>query len=136
MNSAALKQFGPLMGRVLLALIFVIAGFGKLTGFEGTAAYMAQHGLPFVHLLLVLTIIIEIGGGLMIMLGLYARWAALVVFLFVIPVTLVFHAFWAVDPAQKQLMMIMFLKNLCIEGGLIYIMTYGSGPLSLTKDTD
>ena len=82
-----LKQYGPLLGRILLSVIFIIAGINKITGFEGTAGYMASKGLPMVEVLLVLTILIELGGGLMILLGWQARWGATAIFLFIIPVT-------------------------------------------------
>ena len=121
-----LRLYGPLLGRSLLALIFIIAGYNKLTGFEETAAYMASKGLPFTEVLLVLTIIIELGGGLLILVGLQARWAATAVFLFIIPVTVVFHPFWS-DASQFN----SFFKNLAIMGGMIYIMVFGAGPLSL-----
>ena len=121
-----LRQYGPLLGRSLLALIFIIAGFKKLTGFEQTAAFMASKGLPFTEILLVLTIIIELGGGILILTGLKARWAAAAVFLFVIPVTVVFHPVWS-DASQFN----SFFKNLAIMGGMIYIVVFGAGPLSL-----
>ncbi|MDH5648454.1 MAG: DoxX family protein [Gammaproteobacteria bacterium] len=128
------KQFGPLMGRILLAVIFVLAGFNKITGFAGTAGYMASKGLPMADVLLVLTIIIELGGGLLIIVGWQARWAAAALFLFMIPVTLVFHNFWAVEAAQQTLERIMFMKNLAIMGGMLYIVAHGSGPYSMGKD--
>ncbi|MBM2830908.1 MAG: DoxX family protein [Gammaproteobacteria bacterium] len=121
-----LQQYGPLLGRILLSVIFIVAGFHKLTGFEQTAGVMASKGLPMVNVLLVLTIIIELGGGLMILIGWKARWAATAIFLFLIPVTVIFHPVWA-DPEQFN----SFFKNLAIMGGMIYIMTFGSGPLSL-----
>jgi putative oxidoreductase len=127
------KQYAPLVGRALLSSIFIISGWGKITGFSGTAAYMASKGMPIPDVLLVAAIIIELGGGLMVLLGWKARWAALAIFLFVIPTTLIFHAFWAVDAAQVQNQMINFMKNLAIMGGLLYVMAYGSGPYSLTK---
>jgi len=131
-----IKQITPLVGRVLLALIFVISGFNKLTHFDGTAGYMAMHGLPMVHVLLVTSIAIELGGGLMLMLGWHARLAAAAIFLFLIPVTLVFHAFWTVNPSDAMALqdqMIHFMKNLAIMGGMLYVLAYGSGPLSLKK---
>ncbi|MBI3053909.1 MAG: DoxX family protein, partial [Betaproteobacteria bacterium] len=79
-------------------------------------------------------IIIEIGGGVMLVVGWKARWAALAIFLFLIPATLIFHNFWAVEAAQFQNQMNHFLKNVCILGGMLYIMAYGSGPLSLERD--
>jgi putative oxidoreductase len=119
-----------LAGRILLALIFVLSGFSKLTGFDGTAAYMASAGLPFTKVLLVLTIAVELGGGLLIMLGWKARWVALVVFLFLIPVTLVFHGPGA-DPALAQQNMIHFLKNLAIMGGMLHLFAFGAGAWSI-----
>ena len=131
-----LKQFGPLLGRVFMASIFIVSGFGKIGGFAGTSAYMASKGVPFVPVLLVLTIIIELGGGLMLLLGIKARWAATALFLFLIPVTLVFHAFWAVDAASAQMQQIMFMKNLAIMGGLLYVMAFGAGAYSLARERD
>lgn len=131
-----LKQFGPLIGRVLLALIFVVSGYGKIGGFDGTAAYMASKGLPLVSVLLVLTIIVELGGGLMIMLGVKARIAATALFLFLIPVTAIFHGFWAVDAASAQMQQIMFMKNVAIMGGLLLVAAFGAGPYSLARERD
>ena len=131
-----LKQMAPLVGRVLLALIFVISGFNKLTHFDGTVGYMAMHGLPMVHVLLVASIAIELGGGLMLLLGWHARIAAAAIFLFLIPITLVFHAFWTVSPSDAMALqdqMNHFMKNLAIMGGMLYIVAYGSGPLSVQK---
>lgn len=129
-----LKQFGPLAGRVLIALIFIVSGFGKIAGFAGTSGYMASKGLPVVPVLLVLTIIVELGGGLMVLLGIKARWASTALLLFMIPVTLIFHPFWAVDAASAQMQQIMFLKNLAIMGGLLYIAAFGAGPYSLMRE--
>ncbi|MBT9613345.1 MAG: DoxX family protein [Burkholderiales bacterium] len=131
-----LQQFGPLFGRTLLALIFIFSGFHKLTGFDGTAGYMASHGLPMPQVLLVATIVIELIGGLMILIGWQARIAAAAIFLFLIPATLVFHAFWNVNPADAMLLqnqMNHFMKNVAIMGGMLYIVTHGSGPFSLQK---
>ena len=131
-----MQKFLPLIGRVLLALIFIIAGFHKITGFAGTAEMMAGRGLPLPQALLAATILIELGGGLMILLGWHARWAALAIFLFLIPTTLIFHAYWSVDPSQPLMVknqMNQFMKNLAIMGGMLYVVAYGSGPFSLKK---
>jgi putative oxidoreductase len=125
--------FPPLVGRCMLGLIFVISGFGKITNFAGTAAYMASKGMPLSQVLLVAAIAVELGGGLMLMAGWKARWAALAIFLFIIPTTLVFHQFWAVDAAQAQNQMIHFLKNIAIMGGMLYVVAHGPGPLSLDE---
>ena len=133
-----LKEFLPLFGRILLALIFVLSGLSKISGFDGTAAYMAAHGLPMTRVLLVLTIVIELGSGLMLLLGWRARVAATALFLFLIPTTLIFHAFWTGNPGDAmatQNQMIHFMKNLSIMGGMLYVIAYGSGPYSLQKST-
>jgi putative oxidoreductase len=121
-----LSKFGPLAGRILLALIFIFAGYNKLIGWDGTLGFMASKGVPFTEVALMLSILIELGGGLMIAFGFYARWAALAIFLFLIPVTYIFHPFW-VDPAEMN----SFMKNVAIMGGMLYIMNYGSGRFSL-----
>ena len=128
------KMYGPLVGRVLLALIFIIAGFGKITGFEGTVGYMQAYNVPMTQVLAVLAIIVELGGGLMIAVGWKARWAAAAIFIFVLIASFIFHAFWAVPADQAQLQNIMFMKNLAIMGGMLYIIVYGSGPLSVDKN--
>lgn len=128
------RMYGPLVGRVLLALIFIIAGFGKITGFEGTVGYMQAYNVPMTQVLAVLAIIVELGGGLMIAVGWKARWAAAAIFIFVLIASFIFHAFWAVPADQAQLQNIMFMKNLAIMGGMLYIVVYGSGPLSVDKN--
>ncbi|MBK8131666.1 MAG: DoxX family protein [Gammaproteobacteria bacterium] len=128
----ATQKIGPLLGRLLIAAVFIPAGLLKIPGFETTAGYMAAKGLPFVALLLVLTILIEFGGGLMILLGWRARDAALVLFLFLIPVTVVFHGFWGIeDPVARAAEQRAFMKNIGIMGGVLFVAAFGSGPLSL-----
>ena len=125
------RQYGPLAGRLLLALIFLISGYEKIGGFSKVAPFMAAQGVPFAELALVVSIVVEIGGGLLLVLGWKARWAALALLLWLIPVTLLFHNFWAVDAARYQNQFNHFMKNLCIMGGMLYIMAYGAGPVSL-----
>lgn len=125
------QNTAALVGRILLALIFIISGFGKITGYAGTAGYMASKGLPMVAVLLPLTILVELGGGLLIALGWKARWAAAVIFLFIIPVTLVFHNPAGLDAAQAQQQMINLLKNVSIMGGMLGLFAFGPGGFSL-----
>jgi putative oxidoreductase len=76
----ALIIFGPLAARILIALIFVMSGFGKITGFEGTVGNIASKGLPMPELLAIGAIIVELGGGIMLIVGWNARWAAAAIF--------------------------------------------------------
>jgi putative oxidoreductase len=108
-----------LLGRVLLSVIFILSGLGKLPHFHDVAGMMAGKGIPLASVALVITLLIEIGGGLMVLTGFKARYASLVIAVWLVPVTLVFHNFWAVPAAQQQDQMINFLKNLAIIGGLL-----------------
>ncbi len=128
-----MSKFGPLVGRILIAVIFLLSGIGKIGNFAGTAGYMASQGVPLTDLALVITIIIEVGGAAMLILGWKARLAAGVLFLWMIPVTLMFHNFWAAPADQQMIQQIMFLKNLAIMGGMLFIMAFGSGPYSIER---
>jgi putative oxidoreductase len=122
------QPWGLLAGRLLLAHMFVLSGYGKIVGFAGTAGYMAKYGMPMVEVLLVGAIVIELIGGLMLAVGWMTRWAAWAIFLFVAVATYIFHPVWA-DPGQA----IQFQKNLAIMGGMLYVAFMGPGRLSLDK---
>jgi putative oxidoreductase len=126
-----LKLYGPLAGRILIALIFLLAGFGKLTGFAGTVGYIASKGLPLPQLAAVGAIIVELGGGIMLVVGWKTRLAAAVIFAFTALTALIFHNFWSVPPEQAQNQMIHFMKNISMMGGLLYVVIHGAGALSL-----
>ena len=128
-----ITHFAPLFGRILLAVIFLFSGYNKIGVFAKTAQGMVQHGVPMAKVLLVITIIIEIAGALMIIVGWRARLAASLLFLWMIPVTLLYHNFWAMPAAQQHLQQIMFMKNLGLMGGLLMLMAFGSGAMSLGK---
>jgi len=139
MNACDLaKKYGPPLGRLLIANIFLVSGIHKIGGFAGTAAYMGAKmaGLDplLIKLLLAATIVIEVGGGLMMLLGWQARWAATAILLWMLPVTWIFHAYWGLPADQMQMQMIQFQKNMAIMGGLLYIIAFGPGAYSLGKD--
>jgi putative oxidoreductase len=125
------RNIAALAGRIMLALMFVLAGFGKIEGFADTAVLMTGVGLPLVNVLLVLTILVELGGGAAIMVGWKTRPIALVVFLFTGMATLVFHAFWAAPPDQVMLQQLMFMKNVSVMGGLLMLFAFGPGDYAL-----
>jgi len=130
---STIDKFGPLVGRILLSAIFLMSGIGKIGGFAGTAGYMASKGIPMVDVLLAITIVIEIGAALMIIGGFKARLGATALFLWMIPVTFMFHNYWAMPADQQMIQQIMFMKNLGLMGGMLYIMAFGSGPMSIDK---
>lgn len=120
-----------LIARVLLALIFVFAGFGKLSGLEGAAGYIASKGLPMPSVLALGAGVVELLGGVLLIVGWQARWAALALAAFTVLASLLFHNFWAL-PADKQMMdQLMFMKNLAITGGMLFVFAFGAGSLSL-----
>ena len=121
----------PLMGRILLSLIFVSSGFGKIFTWDQTAGYMASKGMPMVSLFLLGAIIFELAGGLSVLLGYRAKVGAILLMIFIIPASLIFHNFWAFKGMEQQMQMIMFMKNIAIIGGLIGIIANGSGAFSL-----
>lgn len=126
-----LEQNGPLLARILIALIFVASGWHKITGFDGTVAYIASKGLPLPALGAVAAIVVELGGGLMLIAGYRARLAAAAMLLFTVAAAVFFHDFWheTADAAQNQ--MIHFMKNISMAGGLLMVVVHGSGPRSV-----
>ena len=127
------ESLAAFLGRIFLALIFVVSGVGKITGYAGTASYMASRGLPMVEVLLPLTIAVELGGGLMLALGWKTRWAAAALFLFLVPTTVIFHQFWGIDPKLVQMQKIHFLKNVAIMGGMLMVLAIGAGAWSVDR---
>lgn len=121
----------PLVGRGLLAAIFVLSALGKLTNFGGTAAMMTQVGFPLAEFFLAGAITFELVGGLALLTGYQARFGAALLIAFLIPTTLIFHNFWAYTGADQQNQMINFLKNVSIGGGLLYVAQYGAGAWSV-----
>jgi putative oxidoreductase len=107
------------VGRVLLALIFVLSGINKLAHWSETASYMAATGLPVVPILLAIAVIIELACGVFVMIGYRTDVSALILFLYLVPVTLLFHNFWSYHGMEAQMQMVNFLKNLSIMGGLL-----------------
>jgi len=127
------KDWAALLGRIVLAVIFVVSGFGKLTGFDGTVGYIAGKGLPVPQLLAAVSILIELGAGLAIVIGWKTRWAALAFIVFLIVITPIFHNYWAVPQEQMMGQQINFMKNLSILGGFLLLLGFGPGRYSLDK---
>ena len=110
-----------LIARVLMAYIFIVAGWGKITAYSATVGYMESKGVPGV--MLPLTILVEFGGGLALLFGFQARFAALGLAIFSLITGFIFHS--GVDDAVN------LMKNLAIAGGLLFLVLHGAGKLSL-----
>ena len=115
-----------LIGRILIAVLFLVAGIGKLTAVAGTTTYFAKLGRPAPQLMVWLTILVEIGGAVLLILGWQTRRVAWLLAAFTVVASFLGHRFWD-DPSQMN----QFLKNLAIVGGLIFVAATGPGALSV-----
>jgi putative oxidoreductase len=120
-----------LIGRVLLAVMFLLAGISKFSGLDGTAGYIASKGLPMAQLLAVVTAVLEVGAAVLLIVGWQARWAALALAAFTLLASVLFHNYWALPAEQQMMQQLMFMKNLAIVGGLLAVVAVGAGALSL-----
>jgi len=120
----SVKPYADLIGRLLIAALFVLSGWGKINSYAGTQAYMQHAGVP--GALLPLVILLELGGGIAIVIGLYTRPAALLLAGFSIIAALLFHA-----GSTDQMQQIMFLKDLGLAGGFLFLVANGAGRLSI-----
>ncbi len=123
-----LASSGMLVARVLVSSVFLHSGVKKVFAFSATQAYMAQYGMHMTGLFLVLAILIEIGGGLSVLLGYFPRLGALALLLFLLPTTAVFHRDFG-NPAQ----VVQFSKNVAIMGGLVAVLAAGGGEFALCR---
>lgn len=128
---ASLQNPLSLVGRLLLALLFVPAGIGKITGFAGTAGYIVSKGLPMPELGALVAIVVEVGGGLALIAGFGTRLAALVLALFTLVATFIFHNYWGVPAEQAFVQQLMFFKNIAVVGGLLVLAAHGAGAWSV-----
>jgi putative oxidoreductase len=121
-----------LIGRILLAVLFVQGGYNKLFGgTAGTVATMASHGIPFPNILVWGAVAVELGVGLSLMAGLLARWAALVLAAYTLALGLIFHAYWLAPAAEARFDRIIFFNHLSIIGGMLIVVAFGAGCWSL-----
>src|SRR5580704_8363476 len=120
------ENAAALIGRILLCLLFVLGGWGKLMGAAATQAMFAKQGLPMVEAAWVLAVVVELGGGLAILLGFFTRPVAFVLAVWCVATALVAHTNLA-DRAQE----IQFFKNMGLTGGFLYVAAFGAGAWSL-----
>ena len=128
---ASLQNPLSLIGRALLALLFIPAGFSKIGGFAGTAGYIASKGVPLPELAAAAAVGVELGLGLLLLIGWQTRWAALGIALFTVVITFIFHNFWAVPAEQVMAQQQSFFKNIAVVGGLLTMAAWGAGAWSV-----
>src|SRR5258706_13315625 len=127
------QDVAALVGRLLLAAIFITSGFGKITGFEGTVGYIASKGLPLPQVAAIIAIVAELGGGILLAIGYNARWAALVLAVFTLAAGFLFHDYWAADAGQKMGQQINFWKKIAMTRGFPMAHALRPGPYRLDR---
>lgn len=120
-----------LAGRILLALLFLPAGIGKITGFAGTVGYIASVGLPLPTAAAAIAVIVEIAGGAALIAGFGTRFAAMALAIFTLVASLCFHNYWAMPADQQFMQQLLFFKNIAVVGGLLTLSAWGAGAWSL-----
>ena len=126
MKSGSGKAVMALLGRLLIAAIFLMSGIAKLTDTPGTVAHMVKMGIPYADTLALVAGAAEILGAASLIFGLATRAGALGLILFMIPTTLIFHAFWNYQGAEQLPQMVNFMKNMAIIGGLSTLVAVGA----------
>lgn len=129
--STTLQNPLSLAGRLLLALLFLPAGIGKITGYAGTVGYIASKGLPLPEVGAAIAIAVEVLGGLALIFGWGTRFAALALALFTLAASVFFHNFWALPADQQMVQQLMFIKNIAVVGGLLTLAAWGAGAWSV-----
>ena len=130
MNNS-LQDTLALVGRLLLAWLFVPAGFGKIAGFSGAVGYATSVGLPLPEVGVAVGLLIELVGGLMLLVGFMTRPAAVLLAFFTLVASFFFHAYWSLPADQAMMQQLMFNKNIAISGGLLAFAAFGAGRWSL-----
>jgi putative oxidoreductase len=125
------SSFTPLAGRILMSVLFLVSGFFKLGAYSQMVGYAASKGLPMAGVAIACAAVLELAGGLALLIGFQTRIAAWLLFLYLIPTTFYFHNFWAMQGMEQQDNMVHLLKNVAIMGGLVILAANGPGPYSI-----
>jgi len=121
----------PLLGRILLSTVFILSGISKITGFAMEEGYIVSRHLPLPAVALTIALVVELAGGVAVLIGLFSRFTAWVLFLYLIPTTFLFHNFWTMSGMDRYDNTIHFEKNLAIMGGLLLLAAFGPGAYSV-----
>jgi putative oxidoreductase len=129
MNAAV--KFVPALGRFLLALIFVLSGISKLGALGATSAHMVSQGIPYPNILIWGAIVLELGGGVMLIAGIYTRCVAFALCFYTMALAIIFHAYWTMSGAAARTEHAAFFEHLSMMGGMLYVFMYGAGAYSV-----
>lgn len=121
----------PLIGRILIALIFVLSGISKLGAIAATSNHMASVGIPYANDLVWSAVALELGGGAMLIVGLLTRLVALALFFYTLVLAVLFHPYWAFTGAAAHTQHAYFYEHLAMMGGMLFVVAFGAGPYSL-----
>ncbi len=128
----AINNLTLLAGRFLMGIYFIMPGIMKIQDFEGTSAYMANHGVPFVSLLLIITIVLQLALGVFMIVGFQTKLTAFLLAGMVLVISIFMHNFWSMeDGINKAHETQNFFKNMGIMAGLLIISSIGGGQLSI-----
>ena len=119
------------IARILLGLMFLLAGLSKFGNLAGTGSYIASGGLPMGSVLAVAAAALEVVASVALIVGFQARYAALALAIFTLLASVLFHNFWAMPADKAYMQQLMFLKNMAVIGGLLFVFSFGAGPASL-----
>lgn len=133
---SAFSSFFAFFARIFLAVLFVMSGWTKLTGFEETVGYVASNGLPVPQFFAALTILVELGGGILLILGLFSRLAAFIMAGFTLLTIVLVHHFWTFEGAEAMTEQINAMKNLAVAGGLLMVTAFGPGAWAIGPGRD
>jgi putative oxidoreductase len=131
--NSKIQDLFALIGRALIALLFIPGGFGKIMGFAGTVGYIASKGVPLPEVCAAIAVVVELGFGLLLLVGYQTRWAALGIAIFTFVISFIFHNFWGVPADQVMMQKLQFFKNMAIVGGLFGFAAFGAGAFSIDK---
>lgn len=121
------------LGRICISLVFLWAGSSKIVNWSGTVLYMKTKNMPLIPLLLSGAILMQIGGAFLLILGLYTRIGALILIAFIIPAATKMHDFWNIEDSDRVIEKTMFMKDIAIFGGLLFVLVFGPGAFSLDE---
>ena len=121
----------PLFGRILLSSVYILSSISKITSFAMEKGYVEARHLPLPAVALSVALIIELAGGLAVLVGFFTRFAAWILFLYMIPTTFLFHNFWTMSGMDRYDNTVHFQKNLAIMGGLLLLAAFGPGAYSI-----